>query len=159
MEKDVLEPLVQEGKTQREIAACLGSSQTTVRYWLNKHELVTRKLYLCRKCGETKPSRFLKGRWTECRKCRGGNQSGRFREYKRRAVEYKGGECEMCGYKRCLGSLDFHHRDPKQKDPRWRRMRSWTFERIKKELDKCMLVCKNCHGEIHYGDETQGSIP
>jgi hypothetical protein len=30
-------------------------------------------------------------------------------------------------------------------------MRNWTFERIKGELEKCLLVCRNCHAEIHYG--------
>jgi len=53
------------------------------------------------------------------------------------------------GYDKCLGSLDFHHKIAK--DPNWKKMKNWSFERVKKELDKCILVCKNCHGEIHYG--------
>jgi hypothetical protein len=58
-------------------------------------------------------------------------------------------KCVICGYSKCLASLDFHHRNPKEKDPNWRKMRTWAFEKIKNELDKCELVCKNCHGEIH----------
>lgn len=38
-----------------------------------------------------------------------------------------------------------------EKNPNWRKMKNWTFERVKKELDKCDLVCSNCHDEIHYG--------
>jgi hypothetical protein len=50
-----------------------------------------------------------------------------------------------------MAALDFHHKDPAKKDPNWRLMRNWTFERIKDELEKCLLVCRNCHAEIHYG--------
>lgn len=68
---------------------------------------------------------------------------------KKRAVEYKGGKCVECGYDRCIRSLDFHHTDPKQKDFSVSNKYFWAWERLKKELDKCVLVCKNCHGEIH----------
>jgi hypothetical protein len=50
-----------------------------------------------------------------------------------------------------MAALDFHHKNPNEKDPNWRLMRNWTFERIKDELEKCLLVCRNCHAEIHYG--------
>lgn len=66
------------------------------------------------------------------------------------AVEYKGGKCEKCGYNKCLEALDFHHTDPSQKDfilSDRNLILSWID--IKKELDKCMLVCANCHREIH----------
>ena len=68
------------------------------------------------------------------------------------AREYKGGKCIICGYKRCQDALDFHHRDPKQKDFGLSvrgLTRSWT--KIKKEIDKCVLVCANCHRELHAG--------
>lgn len=67
-----------------------------------------------------------------------------------RAVEYKGGKCEVCGYDKCLRALAFHHRDPSKKDFALSRITiSWA--RMKKELDKCSLVCANCHSEIHDG--------
>jgi hypothetical protein len=69
---------------------------------------------------------------------------------KLKAVEYKGGACEFCGYAKCLRSLGFHHSDQSQKDFSISRVTaSWV--RIKKELDKCVLTCANCHGEIHDG--------
>jgi len=69
---------------------------------------------------------------------------------KQKAVEYKGGKCQCCGYNKYIGSLAFHHLDPKQKDfSIARRGASKAWETVKKELDKCILVCQNCHGEIH----------
>lgn len=69
---------------------------------------------------------------------------------KLKSVEYKGGSCEICGYNKCIEALEFHHRDPKEKDfaiSTDGNTRSW--EKIKKELDKCFLLCSNCHREVH----------
>lgn len=67
-------------------------------------------------------------------------------------VSYKGGKCEKCGYNKCVRSLEFHHLDPNEKDFTISG-KSWSFERLKKEVDKCILVCSNCHNEIHYLEE------
>ncbi len=66
------------------------------------------------------------------------------------AVEYKGGKCEACGYDRCIDALEFHHTDPAQKDfsiSSKGYTRSW--ERVKAELNKCAMLCANCHRELH----------
>lgn len=63
-------------------------------------------------------------------------------------VEYKGGKCIKCGYDKCVNSLEFHHIDPTKKDFTISG-KSWSIERLKKEADKCILVCSNCHKEIH----------
>jgi hypothetical protein len=66
------------------------------------------------------------------------------------AVAYKGGKCERCSYDRCVEAFDFHHKDPSQKDfgiSSKGYTRSW--KRVQEELDKCMMVCANCHREIH----------
>ena len=65
---------------------------------------------------------------------------------KQKAVDYKGGSCSICGYKKCLTALEFHHVNPDEKDVY---NSHWTFERNKNELDKCILVCANCHRELH----------
>lgn len=69
---------------------------------------------------------------------------------KQKAVEYKGGMCECCGYDRTIEALEFHHRNPKEKDfnPSGK---SISWEKMKKEIDKCVMVCTNCHREIHCG--------
>jgi len=76
----------------------------------------------------------------------------RRRKIKTLAIEYKGGKCEICGYKKYQGALDLHHKDPKKKDfgiADKGYTRSW--EKIKAELDKCVLVCANCHREAEAG--------
>ena len=65
-------------------------------------------------------------------------------------IEYKGGCCEFCGYDRCVEALDFHHKDPSEKDfGIAEKGRTRDFELIKKELDKCVMLCANCHREEH----------
>ncbi|MGI8669633.1 MAG: hypothetical protein ACR2J3_07260 [Aridibacter sp.] len=73
----------------------------------------------------------------------------RRRKIKRKAVEYKGGKCQKCGYNKCVGAMDFHHINPDEKDFTISG-NSGKWEKIKKELDKCDLLCKNCHAELHY---------
>jgi len=68
------------------------------------------------------------------------------------AIEHLGGKCIFCAYDRCSAALDFHHKDESTKEFGLSQdglTRSW--ERTKKELDKCVLVCANCHREIHAG--------
>jgi DNA invertase Pin-like site-specific DNA recombinase len=64
-------------------------------------------------------------------------------------LEYKGGKCEKCGYNKCVDALEFHHIDPNEKDFTISG-KSWSFDRLKNEVDKCILLCSNCHREIHY---------
>ena len=64
-------------------------------------------------------------------------------------IDYKGGKCEKCGYNKCVEALEFHHLDPNEKDFGISN-NSYSFERMKKEVDKCILVCSNCHREMHY---------
>ncbi|UCC94729.1 MAG: hypothetical protein JSW40_07925 [Candidatus Omnitrophota bacterium] len=66
------------------------------------------------------------------------------------ALEYKGGRCERCGYDRCVEALEFHHASSSEKDfsvSSRGYTRSW--KRVKEELNKCALLCANCHREIH----------
>lgn len=85
-----------------------------------------------------------------CKICTNRHAIERFREIKKRSVEYKGGSCQMCGYNKCINALEFHHVDPTQKDFSISKSKGKTFDKIKPELDKCILVCANCHREIHF---------
>jgi predicted HNH restriction endonuclease len=60
-----------------------------------------------------------------------------------------GGKCCICGYTKCLSALEGHHIDPVGKEFSLSTVASW--KRIEKELDKCMLLCANCHREVHSG--------
>ena len=74
----------------------------------------------------------------------------RRKRIKSRAVEYKGGKCEICKYSKCIQALEFHHKKPKTKDFSLSGTRTYaSWNKIKKELNKCTLVCSNCHREIH----------
>lgn len=70
---------------------------------------------------------------------------------KQKAIDYKGGKCILCGYNKCAASLDFHHIIPNEKDFSISSGFTRSWEKIKAELEKCSLVCRNCHGEIHAG--------
>lgn len=79
--------------------------------------------------------------------------------YKKRAlkhilVEYKGGKCEKCGYNDCEGALEFHHLDPLQKDFNISHINlnnsNLSLDIVKQEVDKCILICANCHAKEHY---------
>ena len=72
---------------------------------------------------------------------------------KQRMVESMGGECQCCGYNNCAKALAFHHIDPTQKDIGFgdTRANPKSWAKLIEELKKCILVCHNCHSEIHAG--------
>lgn len=76
----------------------------------------------------------------------------RRQKIKSMALEYMGSKCQNCGYKVCDRALEFHNKDPKTKDFGIAyRGYSRSWQKVKEELDKCVLVCSNCHHEIHAG--------
>lgn len=79
------------------------------------------------------------------------NQKLRGLKRKYEAVLQKGGKCERCGYDKNLSALEFHHRNPEEKEFQIdiRRFSNTNLETLKKELDKCELLCSNCHHEHH----------
>lgn len=105
-------------------------------------------LFNCKKHGTT-PAYFSQKRLS-CKKCNVERVKLRRRRVKLKAIQYKGGKCEICGYDKYVGALDFHHKDPNEKDFTLAdKGHSQSWERVKKEIDKCMLLCSNCHREIH----------
>lgn len=80
-------------------------------------------------------------------------QKTKKRAIKHRLIEYKGGKCQICGYDKCEGALQFHHRNPREKDFALSSVnlnRDFSMDALYAEVDKCDLVCANCHSEIHY---------
>jgi len=75
------------------------------------------------------------------------------------AIKYKGAKCINCGYDRCYEALEFHHVNSSGKDfglSDKGYTRSWA--KIKEELDKCVLLCANCHREVHSGMQLSREI-
>ena len=169
MEKEILSKMTNDGMSISEISKAIQKSNTTVRYWLNKFGFKTKNLSFsqigvidycgekkCPRCNQVKKeSEFYQRRGkiagsVYCKVCTNLQTVERQRALKSKAIEYKGGSCVICGYSKCNSALEFHHLDPKEKDFSLGEMKQskWTDE-IKKELDKCILVCSNCHREIH----------
>ena len=64
-------------------------------------------------------------------------------------ITYKGGKCERCGYNKCNRAVEFHHLDPSKKDFGISNHINRNIEELKSEIDKCILLCSNCHAEVH----------
>lgn len=87
-------------------------------------------------------------RKTICNSC---NANRKRNTLKAKAVESLGGECSLCGYSKCIVALTFHHIDPEQKLYDISDMYSMSWSRVETELSKCILLCFNCHMEVHAG--------
>jgi hypothetical protein len=110
----------------------------------------------CSKCSRQYEYIKKKGHTrTVCNSCTVNNR--RF-ILKDKAIEYRGGKCERCEYCKSKRALTFHHVDPSQKEFQLSGMHTRSWEVIKQELDKCLLLCFNCHMEVHEEiDETARS--
>lgn len=105
--------------------------------------------HLCLECGETEPSKFFNKQKTRCGKCQGKlNETNRVQR-RLDGIAYLGGKCQHCGYDKYHGALEFHHKDPNEKDPKALRP-GLSKARFFSELDKCILLCANCHREEHH---------
>ena len=80
-------------------------------------------------------------------------QKTKQRAIKHQLILYKGGKCERCGYDKCEGALQFHHKDPSKKEFTLSQInlsKELNMDMLYKEIDKCELLCANCHAEEHY---------
>jgi hypothetical protein len=63
--------------------------------------------------------------------------------------------CDKCGYIKCAAALDFHHINPSKKKFGINQVNWSNSNRVKLELKKCILLCKNCHSELHYKESNE----
>jgi hypothetical protein len=74
-------------------------------------------------------------------------------ERKQKLVDFLGGKCSICGYNRCMKALEFHHTNEDTKSEKSFGISSKgmlaPWETLVMEIEKCILVCANCHREIH----------
>lgn len=110
---------------------------------------------ICPHCKEEKLlNLFYKRRGNKassyCKECTSIQAVTRQQNFKKQCLDYKGGKCLSCGYNNYQGALEFHHLNPNEKEFHLASVKHNSFNNeIKKELDKCILLCSNCHREIH----------
>jgi transposase-like protein len=167
--REHLEPLVECGMSIRQIARELDRSPGTIRHWLREYDLKTVPARRVRRDGSTAPEVVRdcpRHGWTwfrrvgsqthyRCARCVVEAVSERRRLVKEILVAEAGGECAACGYRACIGALQFHHLDPASK--RFSVAREGvtrSLERARAEARKCVLLCANCHAEVETGFRT-----
>lgn len=134
-------------------------SQVFAKKRTEKLELLgidTTKFRICTKCNTPKLiNDFANGARLKhvCKSCLCKYQCKRWSDRKKWAIAYLGGKCVDCGYDKNWVAFDFHHRDPAEKEFEWSKLKLRSKESIKKELDKCDLLCCICHRIRHTKDE------
>lgn len=172
--KEKIKELREQGLTVKQISTTLGCAISTVSYHLerlgmkteyntnlkNPEELI--KHYQTNKSIKKAAKHFNVSYETAKKICKDfGVEIVRKRELskseaviqwrqrtKLKLIDYKGGCCQCCGYNKSVRALAFHHIKPLEKDFQISAS-SKSFETLKVEVDKCVLVCHNCHSEIH----------
>lgn len=104
---------------------------------------------ICKECGRVYIYKRNKGHTKD--RCNACGTHNRNRLIKERAVNLKGGSCQICGYNRCLRALTFHHINEAEKSFQISGNTNKSWARIEEELKKCILLCHNCHDEYHSG--------
>lgn len=124
-------------------------------------------IYECTKCHQKLPASDFYGknrpngekeRHKWCKDCFKDDIEERRKTKKAMSVEYLGGKCIKCGYDKNYASLEFHHRESEEKEWQLNHLMTSSFERIKKELDKCDLMCGNCHNELHHPEASKENM-
>lgn len=114
-----------------------------------------KKNVVCKKHGLTPYSQTRRSdngrvRW-RCDKCNYEKVTEYRRKKKEWAVGYLGGKCVRCGYDKCIQALEFHHICKEEKEFQISKYTHCSYATLKDELDKCELLCANCHREESYG--------
>jgi hypothetical protein len=115
---------------------------------------------VCSTCQEKKPitEYYSRGKTrndpqSKCKKCFNAYCVQRWINYKIEAIEYKGGKCADCNISYPYPVYDFHHLDPNEKDVDWGKLRLKSRAKREQELDKCVLLCANCHRLRHHNEK------
>jgi hypothetical protein len=104
--------------------------------------------YEC-KCGITGKENFYKTAKYQCKSCWNKRTAQSGKDKVAQLKQEAGGACTKCGYSKCQDALEFHHVDPSVKEFHLGEARGYNIEKLRTELEKCILVCRNCHTEIH----------
>jgi len=169
--EEELRILSNNGSSIYDISKKYKKGYSTIRYWLlkyniktndaktrdinNKNKNKTEKPCVCCNVIKQNSDFYTTGGSRSrgyCKTCLSKYHQDRIRKVKIKMVLYKGGECERCHLKlnnSHYSVFDFHHLDPTTKDPNFDRIKFQKWETIKNEIDKCELLCSNCHRITH----------
>lgn len=159
MDKEYLQKLIMKNLSTRDISKLTGKSQTTVSYWIKKHSLKRDKLLKkCSSCNNLfdKSNFYSKGKGNlqpYCKKCNNQIFSQRWIDRKIWAIQYKGSKCNDCNIsypETPYVVFDFHHLNPMEKDMDWSKIKLTSKEKMIDEINKCVLLCANCHRIRHF---------
>jgi len=125
------------------------------------------KGYQCRECRECGKLRMRRKRENPERKKLDAEKARRWRArnlelsrkrardaYRKRDqwIQSFKGKCKYCPESR-FPCLDFHHREADEKDATIAQVRHWSHERLQAEIEKCDIVCANCHRWLHWKEK------
>jgi len=171
--KELLEELLNQGFSTNEVGKQLGYTGAGIRYHMNKYDLHSDHKSIqnkpktpiiagtkeCGKCHNILPVEDFYIRKNEaltsyCKKCNYKEQHSLLKRRKIEILSKFGNKCSICGYNKCIAALEFHHIDPKEKEFSLGNAKTTNLDRLLLEMNKCILVCSNCHKEIHYPNDT-----
>ncbi len=169
IEESRLRELVDAGCSIRKLAAEFDAGYSTIRYWLDRFGLETDQMVRNREAEQARAEGLNKirldcakhGRTVffarpeggyRCAKCNSAAVSERRRQLKRRMVEEAGGMCAICGFAEHPAALQFHHLDSSRKKFHLAQyVYSRGIARVRAEVQKCVLLCANCHARVEAG--------
>lgn len=178
-DKEKILLLRKEGKSLRDIAKIIGCSAGNVQfhcgYKPNNKCVICGKLIYIRECNNNSHnacSIACRNKWFSKERSptwKGGLVRKKIRDRQRekrlgverkiKAINLLGGACSLCGFDGCIASFDFHHKNPKDKIKKGLHgLRRGNWEKFLKELEKCILLCANCHRELHWNEKHKEDI-
>ena len=116
---------------------------------------------ICNKHGASEHSRTgVKIVRYKCLACTYDYTHSYLRRLKQKAVDYAGGACVECGYNKSVQALHFHHIDSSTKEfaifeSRGGKKIVRDWDKLVIEIDKCVLLCANCHAELHHVERNE----
>lgn len=152
-EKEIIEKMINEGKSNVKIAEVIGCHRTTIPKKINKYgiddsfrEIKKQKFKLEKKVGCVICDKPTDSKRRRCSVC-----DTNIRRYRARkaGVEYLGGECNRCDWSGDISGYDFHHLRDKKFNLNGLNMANKKWVLVKEELDKCELLCALCHRLEH----------
>ncbi len=110
----------------------------------------------CSICGRR--YEYAKNKGHTLKKCNSCLVNERRFKVRENLISYKGGKCQICGYDKCTFALDFHHIDPTTKKFNISGCHTLRWDTLVAEVDKCILLCSNCHRELEYKQSQPGPV-